>query len=185
MTSKPIKNVEVNYYNHFVSEERTKLYLGQVKIDGTVDVVIPYSSPADIIDTYVSAGEVNSETFYTNACVINITAENEEITIGVYGYPIETSSSKVVIENGVEGETVTIDNPLITSSSQAQSVGMVTANHMKNQMKVESSWRADPRLDALDIVSISDAYNTNNVIMTSVEYEYNGAFRGKGEGRVI
>jgi hypothetical protein len=56
---------------------------------------------------------------------------------------------------------------------------------MKNRMVLESNWRADPRLDALDIVSNENSYNTNKVLMTSVEYSYNGAFKGKGEGRVI
>ena len=56
---------------------------------------------------------------------------------------------------------------------------------MKNRMILSSDWRADPRLDALDMVSNENAFNTNKVLMTNVEYTYNGAFKGKGEGRVI
>ena len=40
-------------------------------------------------------------------------------------------------------------------------------------------------LDALDIVTNENDFNKNNVRMTNVEYSFNGAFRGTGEGRVI
>ena len=62
---------------------------------------------------------------------------------------------------------------------------MVVENYMKNRMVLSSDWRADPRLDALDIVTNENNYNKNKVLMTSVDYSYNGAFKGKGEGRVI
>jgi hypothetical protein len=52
-------------------------------------------------------------------------------------------------------------------------------------MTLDSSWRADVRLDALDIVKNTNSYNTNNVRMTNVEFKFNGAFRGTGEGKVI
>ena len=56
---------------------------------------------------------------------------------------------------------------------------------MKNRMTLSSDWRADPRLDALDVVDNENDYNTNKVLMTNVKYSYNGAFKGSGEGRVI
>ena len=52
-------------------------------------------------------------------------------------------------------------------------------------MTLDSSWRADVRLDALDIVTNESKYSTNNMRMTDVKYTYNGAFRGSGEGKVI
>ena len=52
-------------------------------------------------------------------------------------------------------------------------------------MTLSSSWRADPRLDALDIVDNENDYGTSKVLMTEVKYDYNGAFKGSGEGKVI
>jgi hypothetical protein len=40
-------------------------------------------------------------------------------------------------------------------------------------------------LDALDIVTNTNDYGTNRVRITDVEFKYNGAFRGTGEGKVI
>ena len=87
--------------------------------------------------------------------------------------------------SGTKGETVSVDNPLITRHSRATSVGRWVENYMKNRMVLTSDWRADPRLDALDIVDNENNYNTNKVLMTSVNYSYNGSFKGSGEGRVI
>jgi hypothetical protein len=87
--------------------------------------------------------------------------------------------------NSELGETVSVNNPLITSQERASAIGLWVKDYMKNRKIVSTNWRADPRLDALDEVSIENDYGTNSVIMTNVEYSYNGAFRGSGEGRVV
>lgn len=182
--AKPLKQVDVSSYSYSVAESKTKLYEGVVAINGTVDVLINYSGTATNITEIVSGGTLNSATYYANACVLNITAEGG-VTIIVYGYSLETSSVKVVTASGVTGETVTVDNPLITDYDRAVAIGAWVESYMKNRMVLGSEWRADPRLDALDMVDNVNDYNTNKVIMTNVSYTYNGAFRGSGEGRVI
>ena len=83
------------------------------------------------------------------------------------------------------GETITVDNPLITDSERALLVGQWIGDYLKNRMTLKASGRADVRLDALDIVSNENDYGTNTVRMTNVKFDFNGAFRGTGEGRVI
>ena len=83
------------------------------------------------------------------------------------------------------GETITIDNPLITSEDRAKSVGAWVANYLEQRMTLDSSWRADVRLDALDIVTNSNPYASSKVLMTDVEFSYNGSFKGTGQGKVI
>lgn len=182
--SKPLKQVDVPYYSYNVSSELTELYKGVMTINGTMDVWISYSSTATNVDPWVTGGTLNSGTCYANGCKLNITA-NGEITITVKGNTLESSSMTVVTPSGLTGETIAVDNPLITSQDRAIAIGSWVESYMKNRMVLNSEWRADPRLDALDIVDNENDYNTNKVIMTTVEYEYNGAFRGSGEGRVI
>jgi hypothetical protein len=91
----------------------------------------------------------------------------------------------VVVKVGDEGEEITVDNPLITSTDRAVAIGTWMATHLGHRKSLESEWRADVRLDALDIVTKVNEYNSNKVRMTEVEFAYNGAFRGKGEGKVI
>jgi hypothetical protein len=106
-----------------------------------------------------------------------------EYTIGDKG--VETVITKVTSVVGESGETITIDNPLITDNDQASRVGQWVGNYLKNRMTLKSVVRADVSLDALDIVSNENDFNTNNMRMTNVKFEFTGAFRGTGEGRVI
>lgn len=182
--SKPLKQVDVACYSYSIASETTELYKGNMNIAGTSDVTITYSGSATRVSAKVSGGTINSATYYSNACVLNITAAgNVEIT--VTGYTIESSSILITTSSGLTGETVSVDNPLITSQERAVVIGSWVESYMKNRMTLSSDWRADPRLDALDVVDNENDYNVNKVIMTSVKYKYNGAFRGSGEGRVI
>ena len=183
--SKPLKRVDVMCYSYsYNSEESTELYNDTVEITGTIDVIVNYSGAAIGVSANVSGGTLNSAEYYANACVLNITATGS-VTITVTGYSLTSSSSVVTVESGTSGETITIDNPLITKRYIATQVGEWVEGYMKNRKILSSEWRADPRLDALDVVTNENEYNTNNVIMTSVGYTYNGVFKGKGEGRVI
>jgi hypothetical protein len=102
--------------------------------------------------------------------------ENEQLT---HDYPEEDEI------NDPPGELITINNPLITTRGMAGGVGQWMHTHLGHRMALDFSWRADVRLDALDIVTNTNDYGTNRVRITDVEFKYNGAFRGTGEGKVI
>lgn len=123
---------------------------------------------------------------------ISLSKPLKQVDVKVYTYTktddgkIEgavTDTKSVIV--GTTGETIVVDNPLITSVDRAESVGNWMANYLKRRMTLNSSWRADVSLDALDTVTNENAYNTNKVLMTDVEFKYNGAFRGTGEGKVM
>lgn len=114
----------------------------------------------------------------------------KQVIVKTYSYTtgndgITSMTSDVVINVGLTGEVITMDNPLITDTERATSVGDWLATHLGHRMTLDSTWRADVRLDALDIVTNENEYHTNQVRMTNVEFRYNGAFRGTGEGKVI
>ena len=51
---------------------------------------------------------------------------------------------------------------------------------------ISGEFRADPRLEVLDVVSIESKYGVvEPVALTTVKYTYNGSFRGYYEGRVL
>lgn len=84
------------------------------------------------------------------------------------------------------GETIVIDNPLVTDMLRAQNIIMwMYNNNLRFRKTLDSSWRADVRLDALDIVTNANQYNTEHVLMTDVVYKYNGAFRATGKGKML
>jgi hypothetical protein len=181
--TKPLKQVEVPSHSYTVASDTTELYKGAVTINGTQSLVVNYSNSATNIVTTVSGGTLNGVTNYANACELSITA-NGVVTITITGKVLEVSSVNIVTESGITGETISVSNPLITSQERAVSVGTWVEGYMRNRMVLKSSWRVDPRLDALDIVTNENDYNTNKVVMTSVKFDYNGAFKGSGEGRV-
>ena len=182
--SKPLKQVDVSCYSYAVSADNTELYKGTMNISGTQELLISYSGTATNVSATISGGTLVSATYYSNACVLKITASGD-VTITVTGKSLVSSQVKVITSSGVTGETISVDNPLITNQDRAIDVGLWVESYMKNRMVLSSDWRADPRLDALDVVDNENDYNTNKVVMTSVKYSYNGAFKGSGEGRVI
>ena len=88
-----------------------------------------------------------------------------------------------------QGEHIVIDNPLFDvldfSDNEFYDIATWVYKYLKGRMILKSSVRADVSLDALDLIEIENDYNTNAVIVTDVEFKYNGAFRGTCEGRVI
>ena len=182
--SKPLKQVDVPCYSYSIATESTELYKGTLNIEGTTELVITYSGTATDVSTSITGGTINSATYYSNACVLNITSTGD-VEITITGYSLETSSVNIITPSSDNGEIVSVDNMLITSQARAVAIGSWVETYMRNRMTLSSEWRADPRLDALDMVDNENDYGTNKVIMTNVKYSYNGAFRGSGEGRVI
>ena len=114
----------------------------------------------------------------------------KEIAVKVYQYSIEDDEVKeetteVIVPMGVNGERVDVDNPLITDNSRATTVGLWVGNYLKNRLTLETQWRPDVRLDALDTIKVNNDYSASDVRMTDVSYTFNGAFRGSGKGRVV
>jgi hypothetical protein len=104
----------------------------------------------------------------------------DNITTEDLSYPLDEN-----IPVGTKGETIIIDNPLLTNSGAVSKVAEWVYSYLKNRTTLDLSWRPDVRLDALDIVKNSNEYNASQVRMTDVELTYNGAFRATGKGKVI
>lgn len=182
--SKPLKDVSVGFYQYTIETDSTELYNGVVSISGTQELIVTYSGSATNVSATVNGGTLNSATYYTNACKLTITASGN-VTIVVTGKSLQSSKMELSIYNSDNGETVSVDNALITDIDRAKVIGEWVRSYHANRMTLSSSWRADPRLDALDIVTNENDYSTTNVLMTEVKYDYNGAFKGSGEGKVI
>ena len=114
----------------------------------------------------------------------------KEIVVKVYQYSVaedgfEEETTEIIVPMGVSGERVEVDNPLVTESDVAVTVGLWVGEYLKNRIALETNWRPDVRLDALDIVKVDNDYGASNVRMTDVSYTFNGAFKGSGKGRVV
>ena len=183
--SKPVKDVKIGYYNYkVVSNTENEMCNAVLTIYGKQEVIIQYERTGTNLIPYIQGGRIDNAEMYSNACKLTISASGSVI-ITVVGNIVESTKVDTSIYNSDSGETIVIDNPLITDVGMANVVGDWTRNYYNKRMTLTSSWRADPRLDALDIVSNKNDYGTSNVLMTEVTYAYNGAFKGSGEGKVI
>ena len=137
----------------------------------------------------VSEYEIGSFNSYSKP-EMTLSKPLKEVIVKVYNYSIKdgkiesTTTDNVVSSTGT-GESITVDNPLITDNTRATIVGEWIRNHLEKRISLDFNWRADVSLDALDIIKTTNDYNTNIVRMTEVEFSFNGAFRGKAKGGVI
>ena len=86
--------------------------------------------------------------------------------------------------NSTTGEIQLVKNELIPNATVAGNVATWVKDCLKNRRTVSGEYRADPRLDVLDYITLENKYATNTVYITTIDYTYNGAFKGNYEGRV-
>ena len=90
------------------------------------------------------------------------------------------------VGNGNAGETQTVSNPLVNSAEQAEFIAKWVRDTLITRKTVSGEYRADPRLDVFDIVTVASKYgDLQNVALTSIKYTFNGSFRGEYKGRLL
>lgn len=108
-----------------------------------------------------------------------------EFTLSKQLKSVDVNEGMGVAVNSTEGNIQTLDNPLVIDTATANAVAEWCRNVLKNRKTVSGEFRADPRLDVLDQVRVGSRYGTSQVYVTNVRYDYNGAWRGSYEGRVV
>ena len=84
------------------------------------------------------------------------------------------------------GETQTVSNPMITTAEQCGLVVEAVRNALITRKTVKGDFRADPRLDLFDIVTVESKYgDIYPVALTYIKYDYNGSFWATYSGVVL
>lgn len=107
---------------------------------------------------------------------------NSEISLTKQLKAVDINNGTYILTVGTVGETQQVSNPLI-STPRAPTVAQWIANYLQNRKELSGDFRADPRLDALDRVTNINQFAESVVLVTEINYTYNGAFRGSYEGR--
>ena len=88
-------------------------------------------------------------------------------------------------DNAAAGEIQTLSNNLITDTTMANRVAEWVRTTLENRRTLSGEYRANPVLDVFDVIAVESKYGMNNAIfVTSIEYTYSGAFKGRYEGRI-
>lgn len=107
-----------------------------------------------------------------------------EFTLSKELKSVRVNSGQGVAVHGETGAVQEVSNPMITDVATANAVAEWCKECLKGRKTLSGTFRADPRLDVLDKVTVVSKYSTSPVYITSIKYDYNGAFRGTYEGRV-
>ena len=85
---------------------------------------------------------------------------------------------------GSSGEVQTVHNDFVRSEADAHSVAEKTARILRSRTTYTGEFRADPRLDVLDMVTLRNKYSDHPAMILSIEYSTTGGgFKGKYSGR--
>ena len=108
-----------------------------------------------------------------------------EISKPLKAVVVSYGDAKATISVGTSGEVQTVDNPFVTTLSNAQRGGEAAKARLKGRKTISGEFRADPRLDVLDVITVESKYADNTVTITDVTYSTSGgAMRGTYTGRV-
>lgn len=111
-----------------------------------------------------------------------VSYSNSEISLSKQLKAVNINNGQYVLIVGSVGETQRVNNPLITDD-RAPAVAQWVADYLVNRKILSGSFRSDPRLDALDRVINQNQFAETVVLVTEVQFSYNGAFKGNYEGR--
>lgn len=129
-------------------------------------------------------------------------SESSDYTIGSdvsYTYPEFTlskplkavrvdygESGSATVQVGSTGEVQTVTNELIATQTDAIRVANLVKNVLENRKTITGNYRADPRVEPMDIVTVQNKYSLSDVVITDLSFTTTGgALRGKFTGRVI
>ena len=110
--------------------------------------------------------------------------EHPEFTLSKELKSVRVNSGQGVAVHSGSGAVQEVSNPLIIDEATANAVAEWCKDCLKGRKTLSGSFRADPRLDVLDKVTVVSKYSSSPVYITNIKYDYNGAFRGTYEGRV-
>ena len=188
--TKPITMADVTWYEYTVDEEETELYRISVN-PGPSPIgwyrVRPTWDPATDITVTVTGDsglDLAQTQIYARGADIWVTLGGD-FEIVVTGKKLKITERVEAVGDDPSGERIPITNPLITNIDHAWDVGQWVLDYLQNRHIIEFDWRVDPRLDANDIISMVTKYGSSYVQMQEFRMEFNGVFRGKGEGRDI
>lgn len=183
---KPLKAVNTNIYNYFidVEEKQKELFNGSLNVKSGETVIIKYSDMATNVKAISTSRPIKDIKYYSYCCHVSFTSSGN-VDIKLVGDVLKNSVSTYVENVNNEGEVETIENPLITDTNMAKSVSRVTTAilNMRKNLKIEA-FRADVRLDPLDVIEVENKFGKEKVTITNLKYAFTGAFRGSAEGKV-
>lgn len=156
------------------------------------EVVQMCANAAGCVIRHDRSGKVFIEPLNTTHSGYSITAalsySHPELTLAkpLKAVSVAYSGETYSLPVSISGETQTVNNPLINTLGRAQGIAEWVRDTMESRKTLDGEFRADPRLDLFDVVTVESKYGQiAPVAITDVKYQYTGAFRANYTGRVL
>lgn len=185
--------------------------LSQSAYTDTYSIALPKGttySCAEIVQLCCNAGAKILRSDWTlttkNARLTATTPDNSYIVSKLVeyqwaNYKQDTICTQVVVNDGQSsmgvypatnadpgaGSVQYVSNPLIQSSAHAQFIAEWIYSILQKNVHLSGTYRADPCADAGDVIRIVNKYDTNLIQVETLEYTFNGMFKGSYSGRKI
>ena len=155
-----LKSVDVRVHSlHKASEKSELCKQTGVSIGGLKEIQVMYDAATDVEAT-VSGGELVYAIYYARTAFLQISAEST-VDITVNGYSIKDDTSVYSTKVSETGEVCPLDNPLITDTDRAKSVGEWVATYLESRNSYDMNFRQDFTLDINDVVYIRSDFEDN------------------------
>lgn len=101
-------------------------------------------------------------------------------------YKDSENDTPYVLDVSNVGEKQTVDNDYIITEEQATLVAGVVRDMLESRKTISGEFRADPRLDLFDIVTVETKFGEiAPVAIATIKYTYSGSFKASYVGRVL
>ena len=155
-----LKSVDVTVHSLRVSPDKSELCnYTDVDIRGVKEIQVMYERATDI-ETTVVGGKLLSATYYAHTAFLRISAEST-VDVAVSGCKIVDDTSICSTKVSEIGEVCPLDNPLITDTPCAESVGKWVATYLESRNTYEMNFRQDFTLDINDVVYLRSDFEDN------------------------
>lgn len=155
-----LKSVDVRVHSlHKTSEKSELCKQTGVSIGGVKEIQVMYDSATDVEATVIG-GEIVYAVYYAHTAFLQISAEST-VDISVSGYKITDDTSVYSTKVSDTGEVCPLDNPLITDTDRAKSVGEWVAAYLESRNSYDMNFRQDFTLDINDVVYIRSDFEDN------------------------
>jgi len=191
--TKPIKQFDVSMYSFTREEEPKTIYEGELPLEPGRNVfIIEYSDIADGVqvqgiwqdeDEHIEWLDEDETSFYAKSCKLVINSDSNipvNCNVCIAGYIRKSAETIITVPNLPTGEVQPLKNPIITDAGHAAQIGEWLKVNLNRRKHISLDWRADPRLDAGDIVKVGKAGQSVRIVSSS--FSFSGAFKGKLKG---
>jgi hypothetical protein len=160
---------------------------------------IDFTSGPVIAITHIKLlGRQNADivSFVNNSWSVALTLSNagtaEVVDIAIYGKVITTTPTKVIktdpAVDPAQTRTFVVDSPLIQTIPQAETYATSLLGYAKNSLlDVPLSYRGDPSLELLDVVTVDDATDalpSIDVLLLSHSLTFDGGLEAAMETKI-